>query len=82
MSRQKEGCALRCFSIVVVEHPTEPLAPTDLAGGSHVSRIGQDEAVAESLVIAFNMIQVSNRVPILGKYETFVIHGILGMVAR
>ena len=45
-----------CVSIVVVEHPTEPLAPPDLAGASRVRRIGHDEAVAESLVIAFNMI--------------------------
>jgi hypothetical protein len=56
MSRQKEGCALRCFSIVVVEHPTEPLAPTDLAGVSHVRRIGHDKTVTESLVMPFHVI--------------------------
>ena len=47
---------LRGVAIVVVEHSTEPLAPPDLAGASHVRRIGHDEPVAESLVMAFKMI--------------------------
>src|SRR5204862_7755259 len=35
-----------------------------------------------ALMRALGMVQVSNRTPILGNYETFVIHGIPGATTR
>ena len=56
--RQDTGKPLNLggVSIVVVEHPTEPLAPPDRAGASRVRRIGDDQPVTESLMMAFKMI--------------------------
>src|SRR5262249_48876956 len=48
--------SLRGVAIVVVEHSTESFTPPDLAGTSQVRRIGHDEPVAESLVMAFSVI--------------------------
>jgi len=38
--------------------------------------------LVQSIVGAIRVIQVSNRTPILGNYEAFVIHGIPGATAR
>ena len=53
---RNENGGLRCLSIVVIQHSTEPLATLHLAGASRFRRIGQDQAVAEPLVIAFSVI--------------------------
>jgi hypothetical protein len=47
-----------------------------------IGSIREKELVAFALMIAFAVIQVSNRTPILGNYETFVIHGIPGATGR
>ena len=43
-------------TIIVIEHSAEPLTSPDLARVAYVRRIGQDEPVTESLVMAFKMI--------------------------
>jgi hypothetical protein len=45
------------------------------------ARLWEKQSVAFPLMVSFAVIQVSNRTPILGNYETFVIHGIPGATA-
>ena len=56
--------------------------PLHVTISAEVMSLRADDLVREALVIAFGVVQVSNKAPILGNYETFGIRGILGMVAR
>ena len=69
-------------AVIVVQHATQALAPLDHACVSKMARFWADESVGQPLVIALGVIQLSNRTPILGNRETFIIRGILGMIAR
>jgi hypothetical protein len=42
-----------------------------------IGSIREKKRVAFALMIAFTVIQVGNRTPVLGNYKTFVFHGIL-----
>ena len=55
-SYEAKSFRLGSVSIVVVEQPTEPCPTADLAAVSRMRRVGQDQSVAESLVIAFMVI--------------------------
>ena len=69
-------------SIIVVQPSTETFPALDRACVYEVVWVRLNQAVAQALVVSLAVIQVSNRAPMLGNYETFFIHGIRGMVAR
>jgi hypothetical protein len=69
-------------TIVIVQHPTESLAPLNRSCVSEVIPVRLDEPVAQALVIAFIVIQLSNRTPILEISVKFVIPGIRGTAGQ
>ena len=71
-----------CGAVIVVQHATQAPAPLDQACVSKMARFWADESVGQPQVIALCVIQLSNKTPILGNREIFVIRGILGMIAR
>jgi hypothetical protein len=73
-----------CGASVVFEQTTQAVTTLNLTAlrDSFLARIGEEQLVSFPLMVSFLMIQVGNRTPILGNYETFVIHGIPGVTAR
>jgi hypothetical protein len=73
-----------CGAGIELEQSSEPLATLNRVAAlvGFIGSIWEKELVAFALMIAFAVIQVSNRTPILGNYETFVIHGIPGATGR
>jgi hypothetical protein len=69
-------------AVVVVQHAAQALAPQDWSNGHKAPCRWNDQPIAQPLVIALGVVQVGNRTPILGNYETFVTHGIPGATAR
>ena len=64
--------------VVVVQHATQSLASLDRSIRVCRNRLGSNEPVAQPLMISFQMVQVDNLIPIVLKYERFVIRGIRG----
>ena len=52
----------RCFAhlsggaVVVVQHASQPLAPLDWSRGEKAPRLWNDQPIAQSLVITFNVV--------------------------
>ena len=71
-----------CLTIIVVQHLAQPLAAPDGPSASDARLFRRDQPVAKPLVVPLKMIQLSNKTPILGNREIFIIRGILGMIAK
>jgi hypothetical protein len=71
-----------CLTIIVVQHPAQPLSAPDGPSATDATLFGRDQPVAKPLVVPLKMIQLSNKTPILGNREIFIIRGILGMIAK
>jgi hypothetical protein len=73
-----------CGAGIGLEQSSEPLATLNRVAAlfGFIGGIREKKLVAFALMIAFTVIQVGNRTPILRNYETFVIHGTPGATAR
>ena len=60
------SCPSGCLPVVVVQHPTQPLAARDRSTIPNMELIRDDQPVAEALVVALTMImchEFANRLP-------------------
>ena len=72
---------LKQRTIVVIEHPSEPLAAIDRTAARHLLPLRTNQAIGQPLMIALRMIQIKHRIPISSSREKYYTPGILGMVS-
>jgi len=70
------------MTIIVVQHPAQPLPAPDGASASDARLFRRDQPVAEPLVVPLQMIQLSNTTPILGISVKSAIPGIHGTAGQ
>ena len=71
-----------CLTIIVVQHPAQPLAAPDGPSASDAWLFRHDQPVAKPLVVPFKMIQLSNTTPILGISVKSAIPGLRGTAGQ
>jgi len=60
---------LCCFSVVIIQQSAQPLAALHRSRYFMSCLDGHDQRISETLMIAFEMIQLDNEIPILAKQE-------------
>ena len=71
-----------CGPIIVIQQAAQTLTSLDRACVDEVVCWRLNESVAQPLVVAFAMVQLSNTTPILGISARFAIPGIHGMAGQ
>ena len=70
------------LTIVIIQHPAQALSPPDCALLAFLQVGRNDQAISQSLVVAFAMVQLSNTTPILLTFVKSAIRGIHGMAGQ
>src|SRR5215831_21158256 len=71
-----------CLTIVIIQHPAQTLSAPDCALLAFLQAGRNDQAIFQSLVVAFAMVQLSNTTPILPTSVKSAIRGIHGTAGQ
>jgi hypothetical protein len=73
------ACKSGHSAVVGFQHSAQSFAALDNAGAADRNGIREDQSVAEALMVALSVVQLSNTTPILGISVKSAILGIHGM---